>query len=321
MANIRTQVPFALINIPFGGLGVGNVYYVVPDDAYSSQFIADNNIDYSDGSHSVFQATMASASVAIQAALDACVANRNDYVLVMPSASTYTLTAVLTMSKKNVHLIAPGGLGRTNGANNSTRVQAAAASNWVEISAASCEVAGFYIKNIAGYSAIYLYGSSTAVAPFIHHNTFFVTCLGSANLPVIRGATDSDGGWFGAIEDNHILTYGTASATMTSVIYLGSPAGMAEVNRNHIGIAGCTVATGINVTGNGSEVCDNYIYEIGVGAGSTAGVLTIGIQVSGAVSVINNRIGMATTDYIAGAGNYYAIGNVGGLAGTTAWMA
>jgi len=311
-------------NIVATGLGIGNVYYVynAADTGVRDDLVRKfGGQVYADGSRILYAATATAANVEIQAALDACVANRNDYVLVMPSASTYTLAALLTMSKKNVHLIAPGGLGRANGANNSTRVQAAAATDWVYITAASCEVAGFYIKNTAGYRGIYLGASSTAVAPWIHHNTFFVTCLGSANLPVIAGVTDSDGGWFGHIEDNHILTYGAASATMTSVIYLGTPAGMAEVNRNHIGIAGCTCATGINVGGNGSEVCDNYIYEIGVGAGSTAGVLTIGINVSGAVAVINNRIGMASTDYIAGCGNYYAVGNVGGAPGTTAWMA
>jgi len=297
----------------------GKVFFVAAaSDAYTAELVNEYPVDR-DGVPRVYVATTNYADLAIQAALDACVANRDDYVMVLPSAATYTLNALLTMSKKNVHLIAPGGLGRVNGANNSTRVQAGAALDWLYITAASCEVAGFYIKNTAGYRGIYLGASSTAVAPWIHHNTFFVTCLGSANLPVIAGVTDSDGGWFGHIEDNHIITYGIASATMTSVIYLGTPAGMAEVNRNHIGIAGCTVAKGIDVGGNGSEVCDNYIYEIGVGAGSTAGVLTIGINISGAVVAINNRIGMATTDLIAGNGNYYAIGNVGGAAGTTAW--
>jgi len=301
-------------------MGAGKVFYVAPAGTDALDFLNRIFPVDSDGVPRVYAATMASADTAIQAALDACVANRNDYVMVWPAAATYTLTAALTMSKKAVHLIAPAGLGMKTGSNNSTRVQAAAASNLIEISAASVEIAGFYLKNIAAYGAIYCAPTSTAVAPWIHHNTFFITTASGANLPIIRGTATGDGGWFGVIEDNHFLTYGVSGGTMTGVIYFTGAAGMMKVNRNHIGIATITCATGITVTGNGSEICDNYLYEIGVGAGSTAGTLTIGIQGSGAVNVINNRIGMATTDLIAGIGNYYAIGNVGGLPGTTAWL-
>jgi hypothetical protein len=301
-------------------MGSGKVFFVLnASDAYAGDFQNEYPVD-KDGVPRVYIGAANYADLAIQGALDACVANRNDYVFVMPSAATYTLNAALTMSKKNVHLIAPGGLGRANGSNNSTRVQAAAACNFVDISAASVEIAGFYIKNYTAIGAIGCAAGSTAVAPWIHHNTFFIATASGANLPIITGTALGDGGWFGVIEDNHFLTYGVAGGTMTGVILFAGAAGMMQVNRNHIGIATIVCATGISIASNGSEVCDNYLYEIGVGAGSTAGTLTIGIQLSGASVAINNRIGMATTDIIAGNGNYFAIGNVGGLAGTTAWI-
>jgi hypothetical protein len=306
----RTVYPFFNLPIP-ELLGVGNVYYVISTaEAGYSTFVTDHTVTYSDGSKSVFPCTAATADVAIQAALDACVANRNDYVLVMPSAATYTLTAALVMNKKNVHLIAPGGLGRVNGANNSTRVQAAAASYFVNVAAASVEIAGFYVKNYTSLTAIYLSPSSTAVSPNIHHNTFFTTLATGANAAIVLSDGSSDGGWYGNISDNFFMTYGiTGSPVLAAWVSLTGAAGMAEIDRNRMVACKCVVTAGINYVGVGGSICDNYIFGADDYAGSGAGTYTVAIAAGTATYVFNNRLGVVNSADLSGGGTYSYQGN------------
>jgi hypothetical protein len=317
MAIIKTQVPFAQINLPFGGIGVGNIYYVANTSdtlAYADLFKKFGTQGYDDGSAILYPCTATSANVAIQAALDACVANRNDYVLVMPSASTYTLLAALTMSNKNVHLIAPGGLGRKCGANNSTRLQGAAASYIINISAASCEVAGFFLKNYSKLTSIYLSPSSTAVAPNIHHNTFPMTTDTTGNAPAILGS--GDGGWFGTINDNFIFTYTGHGTTITSVIHIDASAGECDVSGNRILIGNtCTATIGIECLSLMGSVCDNYIGIVGDVAGSGAGVMSMALSCGLGVVMANNRIFNSTSYDITGAATEGTQGNTSGANG------
>jgi hypothetical protein len=292
--------------------GMGNVYYVqnTSDTAAHADLLRRyGGVYYGSGEKVLFPCTAASADVAIQAALDACVANRNDYVFVMPSASTYTLTAALTMSKKNVHLIAQGGLGRSNGANNSTRVQAAAASYWVNVSAASCEIAGFYIKNYTALTAIYLGGSSTAVAPNIHHNTFFTTLATGANAAIILGA--GDGGWYGSICDNFFMTYGvTGSPVLAAYVSLTGAAGMADISHNRMVACKCVVTKGIDYVGVGGSVNDNDIFGADDYAGSGAGTYTVAIAIGNATNAFGNRLGVVNSADLSGGGTYSYLDNL-----------
>jgi hypothetical protein len=310
----RTVFPFFNLPIP-ELLGVGNVYYVISTaDAGYSTFVVDHTTTYSDGSSSIFPCNVAAADVAIQAALNACKANRNDYVLVMPSASTYTLLAALTMSKKNVHLIAPGGLGRKCGANNSTRIQGAAASYIINISAASCEVAGFFLKNYSKLTSIYLSPGSTAVAPNIHHNTFPMTIDSTGNAPAILGS--GDGGWFGEIDDNFIFTYTGSGATITSCIHFDAPAGECDVSGNRILIGNtCTATIGIENLSLMGSVCDNDIGIVGDVAGSGAGVMGMALSCGAGVVMGDNRIFNPTNADITGQATNAAQGNTSGANG------
>jgi hypothetical protein len=277
------------------GHGVGEVFYVCLATSAADILV-----------HQALEKRVASDHLFtdIQTALDACTANRNDYVLVMPHAGTITLTAALTMSKKNVHLIAPGGLGRKNGANNSTRIQAASACYAINISAASCEVAGFYIKNYSALSSIYLGDSSSAVAPHIHHNTFFMTVATGSNAPAITSSATGDGGWSGCIEDNFFMTYGAAgSPTMTAVISLSGAAGMVQINRNVI-IPLCAVTSAISAPGVGGQICDNYILQPDAYAGSNTGTIETAITAGTASMVFRNMLGVENDDDVAGLGTY-----------------
>src|SRR3990170_8432286 len=88
----------------FFGLGLGNVYYVIQTtNGDYTRFVRDMQFTYPDGTSSVYSS--------IQTALDACIDERNDYVVVMPDTADYDVGATLTMSKANVHLVCPAGLG------------------------------------------------------------------------------------------------------------------------------------------------------------------------------------------------------------------
>lgn len=95
--------------VPVGGsavgYGVGNVYYVMQSTnaLYSTEFLTSKVGHYADKS--------ARVHTSITTALAATVSSRNDYVIVMPDTSDYDEGATLTMSKANVHLICPAGLG------------------------------------------------------------------------------------------------------------------------------------------------------------------------------------------------------------------
>ena len=105
--------------IVLGAVGIGNVYYVCKTT--DTAVYADMWKRYG-GSRKKYEDDSLILHSTIQSALDATVECRNDYVIVMPSDSDYDLTAVLTMSKKSVHLICPAGLGYDVGATNAARI-------------------------------------------------------------------------------------------------------------------------------------------------------------------------------------------------------
>jgi len=292
------------------GLGIGNVYWVIKStEAYYSTFLADHQRTYTDGTSAVY--------TDIQTALDATVECRNDYVIVQPSDSDYDLTAELTLSKKNVHLIAPGGFGPVRGSTNAVRIHQTTDGQMVfRVQDASIEIAGFYVKNYAGHPAVGLAGTgnpAVAQCPNIHHNMF--VCPGNAGDPVITneiaGNTLNDGGQWGSIENNWITVYGTA--TIPILVNFHGHATAARFNYNDINIGdGITCVIGVNNQSTKGGVIDNNFYS---GGGASGGAFTHCVQVHASGSAIGNRGTVPDGALVVGGTSTYSFSdNVNGTA-------
>lgn len=270
-------------------MGIGNVYRVIKTtEPYYTQFIKDYQGRHTDGSLMVH--------TDIQSALDATVECRNDYVIVQPSDSDYDITAVLTLSKKSVHLICPAGMGMETGATNACRIhQTTAATDIFSVADASIEIAGFYLKHYANVTAIELTGNG--YAPNIHHNTIAMSTSSTTSEPMILGV--AAGGAYGSIHHNWIFASGGDDTTIAAIIYIQASATMARVNFNEITIGdGMTATVGIinhatkgMVKGNtfGQAGSDStWTHCINIGSYGNAiynrGVVADGVLVTGGVN-------------------------------------
>jgi len=289
------------------GLGVGNVYYVIKKTAtYYSQFCDEYSVDYFDGSNSICpdtgttttDAAVALLNTGIQDALNKTVANRNDYVIVMPSETDYDIGAALTLSKKAVHLICPAALGNEYGCTNACRIhQLTAATPVFTVSAASVEIAGFYIKNYSKVTALEL--AQNAYAPNIHNNDFIMSLASTDSEPIIdnvvTGNVYNDGGGWGVIEYNWFVDgAGDASTVVPVLIRINAQATCARFCHNELTIGdGVTVTEGVaNAAVKGRTDFNTF----GTGGGdkdsTNGGTWTHCINLSpagGAGSAIGNR--------------------------------
>ncbi len=278
------------------GLGVGNVYRVIKSsESYFAQFRNDFDFEYTDGSRSVHADD--GSGDGIQAALDATVANRNDYVIVQPSESDYDLTAALTLSKKAVHLICPAGLGLERGSTNACRLEQTTASTEIFIvSGASVEIAGFYLKHKQNVTAIQL-NTAGAYAPNIHHNNIAMNTASTTSEPMIN--CTGDGGAYGDIHHNWIYSSGGNDTTIAAIIVIGASATMAKVTNNEITIGdGLTATVGIQNLATKGMVAGNMFGQ--AGADST---WTHCIQVSSFGNAIGNRGVVADGILVTGGAN------------------
>jgi len=298
------------------GLGVGNVYYVVQaaNTAVYTHMIKNYQRTYSDGSKAV--------QVTIQAALDATVANRNDYVIVMPDSSDYDLTVALTMTKKSVHLICPAGLGTQGFPSNAARVhQNTAATAIITVTGDAVEIAGLFFKGIEGGDIITL--SGTRWHPHIHDNFFGIAATASSNNFGIVGTGAVS---HASIHDNYFTNYSPGAMTGTdndvaafiSLSSGSSTRGLIRGNLMHTG-GNTAVAAAISVAGYGFFIIDNYLWEDVAFGGTQAGTLTLGISTSADCLVAGNRIGITTAENAVSGGTADAsyVDNFEGTSGGT----
>ena len=282
-------------------MGAGKVFHVcqVATDTYD--YLSRILVPDSDGVQRLYGATAASSDTAIQAALDACVANRNDYVICWPSTADYDLTAVLTMSKARVHFICPAGIGN-KGMNNFTRIhQTIAATNHITVTADCVEIAGFFFKGYDGTAhdePAIIYLSGTRWTPHIHDNFFGLgaTAAGTGYGILADGACSHFN-----IHDNYFTNYAPALNTGTNnalSAFIGitsgsSTRGIIADNIMHTGV-NTTVASGITNSGTGMIIARNYIFENVANGGNDAGVLTKGITTGVDAFVVDNRLAVDT---------------------------
>ncbi len=278
------------------GMGVGNVYWVIKStESYYADFLELHKGKYIDGSVKVY--------TDIQSALDVTVANRNDYVIVQPSQDDYDLTAALTLSKKAVHLICTAGLGNDVGATNAARLdQTTSATPVMTVSAASVEIAGFYIKNFTKITALEL--AQNAYAPNIHHNNFIMRLGSTDSEPIIdtvvSGNSLNDGGSWGSLERNWFVDASPAT-TMANIINYHSNVTAGRIKYNEITIGDGMVAT-IGIKNNSVKgVTDFNTFH--TGGGGSGGTFTHCISIHASGSAIGNRGTVADSVLVTGGTN------------------
>jgi hypothetical protein len=279
------------------GLGIGNVYWVIQTtNGDYTRFVRDMQFTYPDGTSSVYGD--------VQTALDACVDERNDYVLVMPDTADYDVGATLTVSKANSHLICVAGLGAKFGAaTRAATIDPNGAFDAITVTGRGCEVAGFWIRGATEKGCVTVSG----LGCWIHHND----CAVTATTSLAFGVTIESAGAEGRVENNFIFS-NAGSGTWLHGISLHQSATRSSASGNVIHASnGTTLTVGIDSTSVGANVngalmtiADNYIMEAGAFGAYGASTITAGIRAADSALVVNNRIGIATA----------ANGVIGGLA-------
>lgn len=283
-----------------GAMGVGNVYHVVnnKDTAFAAEMVKKfKGSRYQDGSHVLYVHDALNTTItynALQAALDATLACRNDYVVVWPSGSDYDIAAALTMSKKSVHFVCPAGIGAGITANAVRIHQNTAATDCIISTADSIEIAGFFFKGMADSPIITL--SSTRWHNTIASNFFGgATTAGGAIYTI--GATGAV--YQCSIIDNYIMGgYSpTPAQTISGLVgFTSASSGRNLIKGNQfVTGAGTTCTAGLRLAGDNDLVVGNYFVE------TIAGVLTVGVftkcwNTAANTHFSDNRVSMATPD-------------------------
>lgn len=294
-----------------GGAGIktGNTYYVIKKTApYYGQFVNDFGVDYSDGTNSICadngvstsDPVIAALNTGIQDALDKCVANRGDYVIIMPSQDDYDIAVALTCTKKGVHIICPEGLGNEIGSAEAARIHQLSSATIFAVANTAIEIAGITFKNYAGKSAITLAATANGVATYgqnIHNNTFKMTVTTAPNEPMILGT--SDGGAWGSIERNWFAAYAGTGQTVASVISLAAQATSARIRLNEFSCGDANTYT--TVISNLAVKGRTDFNTISRGGG-TGGLCTItkAITMSAEGACIGNFYAGLTTTFVTG---------------------
>ncbi len=280
---------------------LGKVFFVVNGaDAWAGDMAHEFPVDR-DGQPRVYATTSGAttADVTIQAALDACTANRDDYVIVLPSTNDYDLTATLTMDKARTHLICQAGQGWKGIPGNNVRLhQNTAATAYVTLSADNVEVAGFFFKQDSTSRGNIVVLSGTRWCSHIHDNFFAMSATASTSNYGIYGSGACN---HYAIHDNYFTNYSPGLNTGTNndiAAFIGLTSGSSTrgIIKNNYFVTGVntTVAAAILDAGTGTIIEGNMLWESAANGGNDAGILTLGISSGVDSMVVNNRIGITT---------------------------
>jgi len=300
---------------------MGKIFFVVNGaDSWAGDLIREFPTD-SDGQSRVFVTTSGADtdSLAIQAALDACVAGRDDYVFVLPSTNDYDLETKLTMSKRSVHLIGMNYLNdkQETGSNSATKLHMIADDDAILLTGGNCEIAGFYFKNYNNQGTIVVTGGIADCA-HIHHNHFnmnAVTTNGVAQVD-FSGASSS----FACIERNTFAT-NVSDLTFASLISVSSSCTWGKVLKNNFMIGdGCTVTCVIQNLSYKGQTNDNDIFCASGGGGATS-TITNAITIGGGVAAGNRMsiAGTTTQDLVGGSATSFVDNRDAGSGGSLAF--
>ena len=297
---------------------LGKIFFVCHgDDTWTADLAYEFPTD-SDGVPRVYRTTPSSDtdSTAIQAALDACTASRNDYVLILPSNNDYDLQTKLTMSKRDVHLIGMDYLfnKQEEGSNSAVKLHMIADDDALLLTGGNCEFAGFYCKNYNNQSFIVVTGG-IADCTHIHHNHFGLYATTTNGVPSIDMSASSSS--FQLIERNTFASV-VSDLTFSSIINIGSSNTWAKVFRNNFMIGdGNTITSVIYNASYKGQVHYNTIGASNGGGGATS-TITNAITIGGG-SAFGNLMAVVdtTTTDLSGGGSYSFVNNYNGLNGGT----
>lgn len=292
----------------------GKVFFVIHADNTSDNHLLEEFPVDRDGVPRVYQTVDNAATdhLAIQAALDACVSGRNDYVIIMPGGGNdYDFAVKLTMSKHDVHLVSFEGLERDPdrvGASKQVVLDAYGlmTDDMIYITGTNCEVAGFYFKNPANYSCIQT--GDVAHGANIHHNLMYMVVSTTMSVPIIDLLT-TGGGIYSRVANNFLTSQ---SGTLAYGIAVKGNGTGTVVRKNYIMVGdGATVTKAIyNIAYKGITEYNTVAGLDGTGADGT---VTIAIEVAGGVMNHNTCNEHASNDYTID-GTYMNSGNhMGGL--------
>lgn len=295
---------------------LGKIFFVVNGaDSWAADLSSEFPTDR-DGVPRVYATTSGSDTdnVAIQAALDACTAGRNDYVLVLPSTNDYDLAAALTVTKRGVHLIGMDYLNNKLefGSNSATKIHQTADADIITLTGGNCEIAGFYFKNYNNQGSVVCTGAVADVA-HIHHNHFNMNATTTNGVAQVdfSGASSS----FATIERNTFAT-NVSDLTFASLINISSSCTWGRVWKNNFMIGdGCTVTSVIINSAYKGQTNDNDICTANGGGGATS-TITNAIAIGGG-SAFGNRMAVVntTTADLSGGGTYSFVENYNGVNG------
>lgn len=282
---------------------LGKVFFVIHSDNTSLTHLLEEFPVDRDGVPRVYQTVDAAATdnLAIQAALDACVSGRNDYVIIMPGdGNDYDIGAVLTMSKNDVHLVSLEALTASAnrvGASRQVVLEQTAAAHGVYITGQNCEFAGFYTKPYTGYG--FVEGGAAAHCAYVHHNLLYMVGTGiPIDFHTIAGAI------YIVIENNFLTS---SSGTAPKGIGVGPSCTGAMVKGNYIMVGdGATVTKAIY--NGGYKGITEYNTVAGLDGAGADGTVTMGIEVYGGVMNHNTLNEHASNDYTVD-GTYMDSGN------------
>lgn len=278
-------------------MDVGNVYWVnnSPTSTKGTEMTKRyGKVVYSDGTR-MLQTSVANA-------ITACKGGRNDYIIAGTGA--YTLTTLATLSgKSSIHLIGQNGFGRGVGSAGAALLQQTGAFAVVAMEA-YCELAGFQIINLTGYSAVTV--AANIWRPSIHHNTFHTVAGSAINIVDATGALACS---YGNISQNRFATW--VGGNMTSCINVGTATGV-DIIENYISHYNGTCDYGITQAGAQCLVKDNVVMNSGSG-----GVVTVAVNIHEYSSAVDNRLAVDAGKGLAGgtAANSF-VGNKDGATGT-----
>jgi len=252
---------YELGGIPVGGLGRGRVFRVIKtNEARYNDFMEHAQGAYPDGVPFVFPASPTAGNVAIQAALDACVEGRNDFVVLEPSDSDYDISAVINLNKKAIHLICPAGLGYDVGSTNACRIHPTASAAIFAVSDSAIEIAGLFLKQYADKSQITI--AAGAYALNIHHN-FFQLNWSAAPEPSVACAGDG-GAWGEVVHHCLFESSGGDDVTCAVLVNILSGATGARCDHNEIFMGDGNICTiGISNAATKGMVNDNKFMTAG----------------------------------------------------------
>ena len=262
----------------------GRIFWVIPTSHTNYvNFVAE---------HPAYEDGVASCYSTIQAALDACVTQRDDYVVVVPGVN-FTLAAALTMTKSRVHLICPSGI-RGEGAQGDVAITQGVAADLITVTGYHCEIAGFVLHGYRGEDIIDI-GTTWNVN--IHHNYFAMSATAGSNNYGVIGTDVIEG----CVHHNVFNNYhpGAVSGTDNDIagfIQFATGGTMRGAITDNLCMTGVNtaVAYGIAVCGMQTTIARNYVIEDQSHASAEKGTLTIGIYAANSNFVVDNRVGIET---------------------------